>query len=113
MKHNFMTKMVSALLAVVLSTAAFSTTAFASGGEETTEPVTEQETAGDVSDLLSALAGSQVTVSVTENGIQFLSLIHIYGNISGAIWACMGYTVLLCFALFKTGSLSKSLFGAH
>lgn len=35
------------------------------------------------------------------------------GNISGAIWACMGYTVLLCFALFKTGSLSKSLFGAH
>ena len=35
------------------------------------------------------------------------------GNISRAIWACMGYTVLLCFALFKTGSLSKSLFGAH
>ena len=31
-----------------------------------------------------------------------LSLIHI-----------LGYTVLLCFALFKTGSLSKSLFGAH
>ena len=35
------------------------------------------------------------------------------GDISGAIWTCMGYTVLLCFALFKTGSLSKSLFGAH
>ena len=35
------------------------------------------------------------------------------GDISGAIWSCMGYTVLLCFALFKTGSLSKSLFGAH
>lgn len=34
-------------------------------------------------------------------------------DISGAIWSCMGYTVLLCFALFKTGSLSKSLFGAH
>ena len=33
----------------------------------------EQETAGDVSDLLSALAGSQVTVSVTEDGIQFSS----------------------------------------
>ena len=73
MKHNFMTKMVSALLAVVLSTAAFSITAFASGGEESTESVTEQETAGDVSDLLSALAGSQVTVSVTEDGIQFNS----------------------------------------
>ena len=35
------------------------------------------------------------------------------GNISGAIWSCMGYTVLLCFALFKTGNLAKSLFGAH
>lgn len=45
MKHNFMTKMVSALLAVVLSTAAFSVTAFASDGEESTESVTEQETA--------------------------------------------------------------------
>lgn len=65
--------MVSALLAVVLSTAAFSITAFASGGEETTESVAEQETAGDVSDLLSALAGSQVAVSVTEDGIQFSS----------------------------------------
>ena len=73
MKHNFMTKMVSALLAVVLSTSAFSVTAFASGGEESTESVAEQETAGDVSDLLSALAGSQVTVSVTEDGIQFSS----------------------------------------
>ena len=73
MKHNFMTKMVSALLAVVLSTAAFSVTAFASGGEENTESVTEQETAGDVSDLLSALEGSQITVSVTEDGIQFSS----------------------------------------
>jgi len=25
----------------------------------------------------------------------------------------MGYTVLLCFTLFKTGSLSKSIFNAH
>ncbi len=34
-------------------------------------------------------------------------------DISAAIWTCMGYTVLLCFALFKTGSLSKSIFNAH
>lgn len=34
-------------------------------------------------------------------------------DISGAIWTVMGYTVLLCFALFKTGSLSKSIFGTH
>ena len=30
-------------------------------------------------------------------------------DISAAIWTCMGYTVLLCFCLFKTGSLAKSL----
>lgn len=35
------------------------------------------------------------------------------GNMSTAIWAVMGYTVLLCYTLFKTGSLSKSIFGAH
>ena len=29
------------------------------------------------------------------------------------IWGCMGYTALLCYTLFKTGSLAKSLFGAH
>ena len=81
MKHNFMTKMASALLAVVLSTAAFSVTAFASGGEESTESVAEQETAGDVSDLLSALAGSQVTVFVTEDGIQFSSSENDSGQI--------------------------------
>ena len=34
-------------------------------------------------------------------------------DISAAIWSCMGYTVLLCFALFKTGSLSKSVFASH
>lgn len=30
-----------------------------------------------------------------------------------AIWSCVGYTILLCFTLFKTGSLSKSVFNAH
>ena len=30
-----------------------------------------------------------------------------------AIWSCVGYTVLLCFTLFKTGSLSKAVFNAH
>ena len=34
-------------------------------------------------------------------------------DISAAIWTCMGYTVLLCFCLFKTGSLAKSVFAAH
>ena len=34
-------------------------------------------------------------------------------DIIGAIWSCVGYTVLLCFTLFKTGSLAKSIFSAH
>ena len=34
-------------------------------------------------------------------------------DITKAIWTCMGYTVLLCFTLFKTGSLAKSVFAAH
>lgn len=34
-------------------------------------------------------------------------------NIIKAIWNCVGYTVLLCFTLFKTGSLAKSVFNAH
>lgn len=35
------------------------------------------------------------------------------GDISSAIWTCIGYTVLLCFTLFKSGSVAKSVFGAH
>jgi len=34
-------------------------------------------------------------------------------DISQAIWTCMGYTVLLCFTLFKTGSVAKGLFSAR
>lgn len=34
-------------------------------------------------------------------------------SVHAAIWGIAGYTVLLCFTLFKTGGLSKSLFGAH
>lgn len=34
-------------------------------------------------------------------------------NIISSIWGVMGYTVLLTFTLFKTGSLAKSVFAAH
>ena len=37
----------------------------------------------------------------------------IENDISLAIWTVMGYTVLLCFTLFKTSSLAKSVFNAH
>lgn len=35
------------------------------------------------------------------------------GSIHAAIWSCTGYTILLCFSLFKTGSISKGIFNAH
>jgi hypothetical protein len=39
--------------------------------------------------------------------------IVVSGDPIGAVWAAIGYTVLLCFTLFKTGSLARSVFGAH
>lgn len=39
--------------------------------------------------------------------------IALEDDIIAAIWTCVGYTVLLCFTLFKTGSLSKQVFQAH
>ena len=39
--------------------------------------------------------------------------IAISGDPIGAIWGCMGYSVLLCFCLFKTGSIARSVFSAH
>ncbi|MBR4766770.1 MAG: hypothetical protein IK085_08415 [Clostridia bacterium] len=39
--------------------------------------------------------------------------ITVTDDISYALWTCMGYTVLLCFSLFKTGSLAKSIFNAR
>lgn len=34
-------------------------------------------------------------------------------NLHIAIWTCAGYTILLCYSLFKTGSVSKSILNAH
>ena len=51
-----------------------------------------------------------------QTGKQMEALIHTnipIGDPIGAIWGCVGYTVLLCFTLFKTGSLAKSIFGCH
>ena len=39
--------------------------------------------------------------------------IALVDDILYAIWTWMGYTVLLCFTLFKTSSLARSLFHAH
>lgn len=39
--------------------------------------------------------------------------VSISEDIIASIWGVMGYTVLLCFTLFKTGYLAKSVFNAH
>lgn len=39
--------------------------------------------------------------------------IQISTNLSASLFGIAGYTVLLCYTLFKTGSLSKSVFNAH
>lgn len=89
MKNKGVFRLLTSLLAVVVCTTVFPLTAFAGGGEEyyeppaqtseaaaedTAEPEDEEETAeptdGELADLLSALAGAKVTISVTEDGIQ-------------------------------------------
>lgn len=39
--------------------------------------------------------------------------ISITDDIIMSIWTVFGYTILLCFTLFKTGALSKSVLAAH
>ena len=51
-----------------------------------------------------------VCVAIYAVLVQSIAVEADFGN---AIWTCMGYTVLLCFTLFKTGSLAKSIFNAH
>lgn len=42
-----------------------------------------------------------------------VSQIGSAANIHEAIWKCAGYTVLLCFSLFKTSAVSRSIFNSH
>ena len=39
--------------------------------------------------------------------------ISLDDDIGVAMWTSLGYTILLCFTLFKTGSISKAIFSAH
>jgi hypothetical protein len=42
-----------------------------------------------------------------------LGAIPSEADIHMAVWRCAGYTLLLCFTLFRSGSLAKALFSAH
>ena len=39
--------------------------------------------------------------------------VAVASNLHSALWSVAAYTAILCFSLFKTGSLSKSIFNAH
>lgn len=42
-----------------------------------------------------------------------VSSITVATNLHTALWSVAGYTVILCFSLFKTGGLAKSIFNSH
>lgn len=57
--------------------------------------------------------GFLIMVCIAIYAVMVQSISTSGDGIFGAIWAAMGYTLLLCFTLFKTGSLAKAVFGAH
>lgn len=57
--------------------------------------------------------GFLIMVCVAIYAVMVQSISTSGDGVFGAIWAAMGYTLLLCFTLFKTGSLAKAVFGAH
>ena len=42
-----------------------------------------------------------------------VNTVAVASNLHSALWQVMAYTVVLCFTLFKTGSLAKSILNAH
>ena len=62
-------------------------------------------------------------LALTFQGLLIMVCVGIYAVLISSLtftthirenfWLIAGYTVLLCFALFKTGSLSKSVFNSH
>ena len=42
-----------------------------------------------------------------------VNAVAVASNLHSALWQVMAYTVVLCFTLFKTGSLAKSILNAH
>lgn len=89
MKNKGVFRLLTSLLAVAVCTTVFPLTAFAGGGEDIYDPSGEatetaaedtaepedgedanEPTEGEIADLLSALTGAKVTISVTEDGIQ-------------------------------------------
>ena len=58
------------------------------------------------------LAGSPERIDMRSYAV-LLQNVAISGDAINSIWSIVGYTVLLCFTLFKTGSVARSILGAH
>jgi len=65
--------------------------------------------------LALAFQGLLMLVVVAVIGGMMVDVVANFGtDASGAgFWAILGYLVLMCFALFKTPAISKSIFGSH
>ena len=61
----------------------------------------------------SIFLGGKEPTTLKELAAVLVQNIATESDIIMAIWSCVGYTVLLCFTLFKTGSLAKAVFNAH
>ncbi len=59
-----------------------------------------------------ALQGFFIMVCVGIYSV-LVSTITVSANLHSALWQVMAYTVLLCFALFNTASISRSVLHAH
>ena len=58
------------------------------------------------------LSGFLILICVAIYAVLIQS-VAISGDAINSIWSIVGYTVLLCFSLFKTSSVTKSVLGAH
>ena len=65
--------------------------------------------------IATAFQGLLMLVVVAVIGGMMVDVVSNFGSdVSGAgFWAILGYLVLMCFALFKTPAIAKSIFGAH
>jgi hypothetical protein len=59
-----------------------------------------------------AFQGFLIMVCVAIYAI-LLQTITADANIHLAVWNCAGMSLLLCLTLFRSGNLSKTLFGGH
>lgn len=82
----------------------------------TTDMLTALETTLDgmgIGPLLELFMQSQLILVCVAIYAVLVQSIAVSGDPIGATWGTVGYSVLLCFMLFKTGGIAKSIFGAH